>query len=354
MLLRVLLLATAAAAVQVHVDKDFSVGQDSADVSSQKLRLALQELWGGAELTQDGSAALSDMIWNRSLAPRQQQQYDEQAELAGKPKLVLMGPMDSGTHLMLYSLIANWPQEMQQACLSPGALEPGQEPQMCRHIWKHSLVDKEGVYRVLRKSVGDLEDAVLLILVRSPMSQVLSWKRDPWDLAPCLSRPWEEMDQPCKADLKSKPPASFAGIPTSGADTFESIADVYNRYMRLYSDLAQEGQFKAVKIVAYEEMVTSPSEILDGVATALNWAKPDTYRILDGSQKNELGTSRVDALAKIQKRTYLTRVGAEGVQRVCQGIDRKALEALPVSAGGFSKGYVRDCSPEAMKEAEAA
>merc|ERR1719253_460566 len=120
--------------------------------------------------------------------------------------------------------------------------------------------------------------------------------------------------------------------------------------MRLYSDLASEGRFKEVQIVAYEEMVTSPSKILDGVATALDWPKPDAYRILDGTQKNELGTSRADALAKIQKRTYLTRVGAEGVQKVCQGIDRGVLENLPASVAGFSLGYARDCSPEAMKE----
>lgn len=361
---RLLALAVTAKAIQVH-DHDLAVSalqeafysngnlsltsvQDSSEESTQRLHLALRELWSGAELGRESSfAVLNDML-------RSSTAELGQGELAGGTKLALMGPFDSGTHLMLYSLIANWPKEMQRACLSPGALEPGQEPQMCRHIWKHSLVDKDGVYRVLRRSLGSLQDTVLLILVRSPVSQVLSWKRDPWDLGACLRRPWEEMDQPCKADMRAKPPASFAGIPKDDVDTFESTADVYNRYMRLYSKLASEGLFKAVKIVAYEEMVTSPSEILDSIAATLDWPKPDSYRILDGSQKNELGTSRADAFTKIRNRTYLVKVGTEGVQKVCQGIDSGALAALPASVTGFSKVYAQDCNPAAMAEAEAA
>jgi hypothetical protein len=354
MLLRVLTLGAVAAAFQVRVAED----QGSVESSSQTTRAVLKELWSGAELGEGSSFSLRRLLsfgfGNTTFEDFfMAKERRAPAVQAGRPKLALMGPFDSGTHLMLYSLIANWPQEMQQACLSPGALNPGQEPQMCRHIWKHSLVDKDGVYRVLERSMGDLRNAVLVILVRSPVSQALSWKRDPWDLARCMERPWEEMDQPCEANLRAKPPASFMGIP-GDVDIFNSTADVYNRYVRLYSDLASEGLFRDVKIIAYEEMVTSPTKVLDTIAQALNWPKKDSYKILDGSQKNELGTSRSAAFAKIQQRSYLATVGTVGVRKLCEGVDAAALAAMPASATGFSRGYARDCDPDAVRQAEAA
>jgi len=348
MLLRVLALGAVAAAFQVRVAQDQS--------SSQRTLAALQELWNGVELGEESSISLRRLL---DLGPGNaasgdsfvaQEQRAQKAQ-PKRPTLALMGPFDSGTHLMLYSLIANWPREMQQACLSPGALNKGQEPQMCRHIWKHSLVDKDGVYRVLERSMGDLRNAVLVILVRSPVSQALSWKRDPWDLARCMERPWEEMDRPCEANLRAKPPSSFMGI-SDDVDVFNSTADVYNRYVRLYSDLASEGLFKDVKIIAYEEMVMSPTKVLDAIAQALDWPKKNSYTILDGSQKNELGTSRSAAFAKIQQRTYLSKVGVEGVRKLCEGVDTKALAALPDSATGFSRGYARDCDPDVVRQAE--
>lgn len=352
MLIRVLALGAVAAAFQVQVAQD----QGSAGGLSQGSLAALQELWSGAELGKDSGRSLRRLLLGSRNATSEdnfmtQEKRAQAAQPAG-PKLALMGPFDSGTHLMLYSLIANWPQEMQQACLSRGALKPGQEPQMCRHIWKHSLVDKESVYRVLERSMGDLRNAVLVLLVRSPVSQVLSWKRDPWDLGRCMERPWEEMDRPCEANLRAKPPASFMGI-ASDVDVFNSTADVYNRYVRLYSDLASEGLFKDVKIIAYEEMVMSPAKVLDTIAQALNWPKKDSYRILDDSQKNELGNSRSAAFLKIQQRTYLAKVGAEGVRKLCEGVDTEALAALPSSATNFSRGYAKDCDPDALRHAEA-
>mmetsp|Transcript_43286 Transcript_43286/g.124108 ORF Transcript_43286/g.124108 Transcript_43286/m.124108 type:complete len:358 (+) Transcript_43286:118-1191(+) len=353
MIFRLLALVSVAAAFKAHVAQDLG----SAGSSTQGADAALKQLWSGLELGEESSFSLKRLLsfglgnttfedW--FLAPEKR----ERAVEPKKPTLALMGPFDSGTHLMLYSLIANWPQEMIQACLSPGALDPGREPQMCRHIWKHSLVDKDSVYRVLERSMGDLRNAVLVLLVRSPVSQVLSWKRDPWDLARCMNRSWEEMGRPCVANLRAKPPASFMGI-TDDADAFQSTADVYNRYVRLYSDLASEGLFRDVKIIAYEEMVMSPAKVLDAIAQALDWPRKDPYKILDGSQKNELGTSRAAAFAKIRQRTYLAAVGAEGVQRLCEGIDTEALAALPASATGFSRGYAGDCDPAALRQAVA-
>merc|ERR1719387_1470907 len=73
-------------------------------------------------------------------------------------------------------------------------------------LWKHVNSGAEEVYKVLREmtQTDDLSDIVAVVTVRSPVSQIVSWKKGAgimYELKQCMKRDWASMTLPCSASL---------------------------------------------------------------------------------------------------------------------------------------------------------
>jgi len=272
-------------------------------------------LWSGGELSSDAVA---------HLFPKGKNKEAISMPSAAVEKLVLMGPMDSGTHLMSWLLTQNYAGHMDAAC--------GMTFQGCRYLWKHSA-DIPGVYRVLQGSVGqDLSNTVVVAMVRSPIAQIVGWRKDPWDLRQCVDRPWGKMADTCEARITATLPEEHEGLAKVDSPTmrFLSTMGVYNQYIKLYKTLKSDGRFRDVLIVPYEDLVLTPKAVLYQVAQALDW-EPSWDTTLpqghEGGMKGAHGLSRWDAVMRIQSRDFVDEADG-GLPLLCKHLNLTLIRGL--------------------------
>lgn len=251
------------------------------------------QLWAGEDLPRDSAITIMPKM-NKSLVMR-----DVGFSQDAVKQIVLLGPMDSGTHLMSWLLSQNYPDHMDVAC--------GMTYEGCRYLWKHSA-DIGGVYRILEETIGkDLSETVVIAMVRTPIAQIVGWKKDPWDLADCVDKAWKDMGNKCHAPLLASKPSDHQGLASSGGGSldFPTTMGVYNRYLQLYQTLKSDGRFKLVEIVPFEDLVLTPKVVLYKLAKTLRWGASWHTHLPQVSEKGAQGLSRQQAINKILGRDFV-------------------------------------------------
>jgi len=123
-------------------------------------------------------------------------------------------------------------------------------------------------------------------------------------------------------------PCSFEGelrsAPGSGRSggKFTSLPDVWNKYIKGYRSLSETKIFKGVLIHKYEDLVTSPRDIV--AAITLVFGVPAQPRVAVPAWRENfdgLADTKADAQAIIRKKSYLQQFTPPEMQALCARLD---------------------------------
>eukprot|EP00746_Dinoflagellata_sp_MGD_P159950 gnl/MRDRNA2_/MRDRNA2_86788_c0_seq6.p1 gnl/MRDRNA2_/MRDRNA2_86788_c0~~gnl/MRDRNA2_/MRDRNA2_86788_c0_seq6.p1 ORF type:complete len:362 (+),score=53.85 gnl/MRDRNA2_/MRDRNA2_86788_c0_seq6:113-1198(+) len=267
--------------------------------------------------------------------------HDNPSNMKPSKHLFLLGAFDSGTHLAQVLLKQNFELEWEQTCEPHAfAIQPNIKAAHCG-VWKHGLDGANTFFDILRHKNVMPKDALVLMLVRSPISQLVSWRNEPWELEECMLQPLGA-NTSCKAVLDW--PKS--GVKADGIREFSSAMDVYNKYLSMYQELkSRQKSFGGVALIAYEDLVLTPHETLLDIAHSFGWANPSIIKTEVMKKPAKWHSLERDAaVEKLRMRSYLSKVTSSELQNMCQGINHTLLESfqegthLPVP-----RPYLKDC-----------
>mmetsp|Transcript_58790 Transcript_58790/g.140135 ORF Transcript_58790/g.140135 Transcript_58790/m.140135 type:complete len:372 (-) Transcript_58790:42-1157(-) len=232
---------------------------------------------------------------------------------------VLLGPEDAGTNLLERFIEANWPNTFISTYTANA-------------LWKHANSGAEDIYRVIRSSgIGDISDLPAVAIVRSPMAQVASWIKQPYDMEACVNRSVTTMASPCFADLQAQPCGHKASHPNSSRLVkFSSVMDVYNKYLQLYDDIARQAVFATFLRIGYEDLVYSPAAVVRLLAHVLGVTAPYQVAIVESPAKTsgDIIHSREEALARLHNRSYLEALGDDVLKTLCPLLNTQLVTGL--------------------------
>ena len=102
-------------------------------------------------------------------------------------RYIMLGAMDLGTNLLHQVMFDSWPNSV---CLVPHTL-----------AWKHAATGVDEIYTELSTQLGaeNLSKTVVLHTMRSPVSQLASWIKAPYDLHKCVDRAATKWNEFCLA-----------------------------------------------------------------------------------------------------------------------------------------------------------
>lgn len=308
-------------------------------------RQIYKRLWGGDDLE---SREFDELLARH--APSFSQRLAEKGFDGLEYRVV--GTFDSGTHLLDATISANFPTAFKE---SPDA----------KTIWTHSASGSEDFTEQFRSTGKDLSDIAVIAIVRSPVSQLYSWHKSPYELKECMSwnESWyepQQVDAPCRTYLRActRRPYAYHGCnPNRGehdhADSdpqcriqeFDSLADVYNTYVQQYLNLTTEGNFAKVEIVEYEQLVRNPFSVVQRLAEVLELPVPKKIAAVEGSAKSETtgvgSNDRDEALRMIDERAWLNVVPEDVVESFCKGLSQPAVGKFGSSSE--NDNYLADC-----------
>mmetsp|Transcript_95116 Transcript_95116/g.157003 ORF Transcript_95116/g.157003 Transcript_95116/m.157003 type:complete len:390 (+) Transcript_95116:83-1252(+) len=322
---------------------------DDKDVElSQAL---LTDLWAGKDLT---SEQLLTVMKGWGKEQLMQMQSGSGWNVVKKKAYVIAGLFDTGTNLFTSMVDMNLPSMSNR-----------------QNIWKHTLAGATAITNYLRHDEvlnQRLNETVLVAMVRSPISNLVSLKKAPYNMQLCFSRSWSESASPCvgfvdhldpptayddtMANLQSPLLARYTFKMTHGMK-FSSSMDAYNRYLKQYLELQASGSFKKVLIVNYEDLVLNPEAVMRSFADAAGVAAPTSIMTVENPAKNHGNpVGRQAALSKIKNRTYMESFQdhLEVLKEICGGFDMELIadrmegsyrdpsEQRPYSADCFSTG----------------
>jgi len=254
-----------------------------------------------------------------------------------KPHYVLLAPMDSGSNLLEHMIEANWPRQFRATSSNPEI------------VWKHSLASPKELYRHLAFNMPThrLKDTHFIAVVRSPISQVVSWRNAPYDLAPCVRRDPSLYTHRCTAQLHLRKDGELGqDFETYPPIDFNSTMEVYNKYLSFYRQVLAEGEFKSAQIIQYEQMVLSPGSVLQRISEAFGVRAPlrpravnDPAKPTDRKMVNRPNGHEA-ALHKLETRAYLHALDNEVVKALCAELDRSLVQGLVESE---RITYTHDC-----------
>lgn len=243
---------------------------------------------------------------------------EEQHYLPGEPHanetLLIIGPFDSGTNLMKDQLFSLYPRLMHNVC-AEHTWHPGQ----CGEVWKHGV---ENGYN-LSEITASMPNLKVVIMVRSPLSLLASWKKAPYQFRHCMNTTWSQMaNATCTATVAWTATDSRADM------QFHGVMDIYNHYMRQYNHIAYHSGITA-QMVAYEDLVYSPELVTQAVAERFGWPVTNDFTIIEDAAKwHGDAVGREGALEKLRSRSFLADFTEEEKQLLCTGLDEAALEGI--------------------------
>lgn len=254
----------------------------------------------------------------------------------------LMGMYDSGTNLMLATLVSNFPLCCQQAhrpdisglqvpakphgrCLAWGTPEKHVNPlQLLGAIkgnktkhWNPDLWDFRERHQI-----------VLVAMVRDPLSQLQSWRKAPYGMERCAAR--KRCPFSATADCASKTawltePCQFfegtngppgAGI-TGGA--FRSLPGIWNAYTLGYVRLQEESGYKSVFLVRFEDLVREPGRAIQRISVAMQMTIEDTaIKVMEEIAKHHgKAKNRSTEMRSLESRAFVKDYSLPELKAAC-------------------------------------
>lgn len=233
-------------------------------------------------------------------------------------KYVILGPFDSGTNLFVKTVKLNF--RTLAAMNFPSESKPGP--------WKHTLAGVEAIEKYIKHHQHQsVNETVAVMMLRSPIATLAAWKKAPYDIKMCMSRPWALMDHRCVGYLKCLHGA-HNDAPGCSME-FNSTMEVYNSYVEQYMDLQATGHFKEVMVVLYEDLVSSPEKVMQRFGNATGQVTPMPVKLLElPAKRHGQPVGREAALIKIKEEPWLESISEDELRLLCAGIDWEQLERL--------------------------
>eukprot|EP00409_Alexandrium_fundyense_P003527 CAMPEP_0185902702 /NCGR_PEP_ID=MMETSP0196C-20130402/1918_1 /TAXON_ID=2932 /ORGANISM="Alexandrium fundyense, Strain CCMP1719" /LENGTH=167 /DNA_ID=CAMNT_0028621597 /DNA_START=14 /DNA_END=514 /DNA_ORIENTATION=+ len=138
----------------------------------------ITSMWDGLDIDTSDENKLQEagrqFFWPQKKGLRKTESNLRKSNLTSRA-MVLLGPFDSGTHLLINTLRDNYKDEVYKACAWDRITIDNDKFSHCR-VWKHGLNisdsknDQGGnpVYTVLARQGLQLSDVVVVMMVRSP------------------------------------------------------------------------------------------------------------------------------------------------------------------------------------------
>lgn len=314
----------------------------------------MKQLWSGMDVGQSELFAIRQQVPKRLDSAREKDQSlhkKVKRNIAAPKRLHLLGPPHTGTKLFTETVHLNWPQQMYQACGSP---------QICDFVvWKHSLSNASDLNRRFKAKITSSsgtantlydaqDDDVIVIMTRSPISQMVAWHHQPYSLAPCFGRSFKEAGSPCFSNTSPDWHDVVQGCDVNQhynkSIEFNSSSDVWNAYYKQYLDMKRSQELGPVLFVSYEELALFPSVVMRQVAKVMEWPIPEHFAIFDGIEADGV-SSRNEIVENLTSRSFLKEVTFSERKILCAGLDKSQLVQFyedPHTAAHIS--YEFDCS----------
>jgi len=347
MIISCILIAAAPCLVALHALPDTG----PAGLETQAVDAAIDALWDGSDsdawqeqLPYYAFETQSPMAWRpKSVnAP-----YLRGVKSGGRKNLILLGPFDSGTNLLLTELKLNFNQSLNCHTIRDGS--------HCS-VWKHGLETDSSLLDMLPtlpeftpNTTLTMSDFQIIIMVRSPFSQLSSWQKAPYNLNDCLSA--NRFHFYSSGSLwKGGPCTAAVAWDNSGYQdpdsrvSFHGITDIYNKYLQMYRAIEADGR-ASVRLVTYEDLVSTPDLVLRSLAEQFGWTQPAEILLLDSPAKDHgKACGRDSALQKISDRSFLDEFTMNDKNAVCMSLDFESIQGLTEGTwGGAPRPYAMDC-----------
>lgn len=319
-----------AAARRGGVQDEVSLLQTSLKTTmQQRVERAVRKLWSGEDLSGHEMQSVDALLQDSKKATRTASVSN--ATSSRLKHIFLLGPPGTGTNLMVASLNLNWPAETLSACKSNKSCDT--------QIWKHSVSSADELFHAMNQWTyaedSSMSKALVLIMVRSPISQLKSWKWNPYSLRRCLG-PWRPLGGKFSRCWANTGPAYFEHtdqpLPYNANRSvwFKHGVDVYNKYLQQYNALLQDKRIGKVLLVPYEDLVMKPEVELNRVASAMGWPLPKSgLSFVQAKAKNfGLCKDRKLAIESLLDRTHLDFQAPYVVKSLCRLLDLGAMKGL--------------------------
>lgn len=245
-----------------------------------------------------------------------------------KRVLQIAGMFDSGTHLLGELLRKNLGKaKMGELC--PEAAKPGHE--FSCYWWKHAPPHELERQLEAKKRLG--LDVVLVAMVRSPLSQIASWQKAPYELVTtCMRPPTVLLREARNCSIRQTLFPGFTGL--------------WNAYTQEYSRLAAKSPDE-VFVVEYERLVLEPRNIVLRIAEALGVQLVGRFVNIEKKAKLHGGPrGRGKAIETLAEATYLRQgpLREKDVQQaLCDRLDEGLLDRFEIPTSP-PRMYSSDCA----------
>jgi len=264
---------------------------------------------------------------------------DEGSELPNETakRVQLFGMYNSGTNMIVATMQASHPD----ASVCPfGQMETTKahcQEDQSQSPYKHANVHFVQEWLSKPSSQGSR----LIFVVRNPVSWLASMKNSPYGFGGCFNpnaTEWvsqecrcEEMVEMGKKDLLCAP----------GQASYSSMADVWNRYVAGYKQLANSSTHLST-MTRYEDIVLEPVQSYETIEARLELSvrKPSFIeRLPSSSVKQDESRSSEDAALAIRLGSYREGLNDEDRKTFCSLLDKTLLQEF---------GYVHECLPKSV------
>jgi len=267
------------------------------------------------------------------------------------------GFFGSGTNLMAAFLQENFGDEAFGSagfCDDKSAKRARTQP-CCDDFWKHTHPLHLASYE---EKPNESRQTAVVVMIRNPMSQLVSWGKQSFNLWPCQSSWFSGACEcshtcdgvhcametpnffPCSApaansSVDSLLKLNFGAPPDASAD--DSVPQVayepggigaWNSYVAGYRELVKAKVALPMHIVRYEDLVIDPESVLKSLADALKTSVPGEVHVLEDNQRTfveDTTASRTESVDKITTKAYRNEISSENLQRICDHLDADLL-----------------------------
>lgn len=301
----------------------FSTGAGQTDgTSGTRVITRVDGLRDGRRSLTEGDEYHCDIRTNNNsvIAPRERRRSD----LGLKP-FILIGPEDSGTNLLSHLIEYNFGRYVEVNKFRNG--DGLTSLLVCKHVWANASNFQEFVKTRLASFGLHTEDVVVFMTIRSPISQITSWNKAPYELRKCKNM------TPCEAHVGLK-------FPCHGRQRwlkkwrkawvqFQSIVDVYNMWLKFALDVQKFSCFKSANIFGYEDMVMNPEKVVLSIARTFDLPAPPNITIPEQPAKRHgRPLNRTAALQKLLARSYLKSLPRQTLRDYCKALDLSLLSEI--------------------------